>query len=54
MKIKINYWPSTPHLREIKVYVNDNLELSSFSNLQEIEAMINELKKACEELKVIE
>ncbi len=50
MKIKANYWPSTPHLRELKIYVHDKLELSSFCNLEEISRIIDALSQAKKEI----
>lgn len=51
MKIQVNYWPQTPHLREIKIYVNGNLELSSFNDANEIQEIIDILQNAFKELK---
>ena len=50
MIIKANYWPNTPHLREMKVYINDKLEASSFCDRQEIDKMLTILVGARQEL----
>ncbi len=50
MIMRANYWPNTPHLRELKMYVHGKLELSSFCNLEEINQIINVLIEARHEL----
>ncbi len=48
--IKVNYWTSTPNLRELKIYINDKLELSSFCDRQNIDKILNTLIEARQEL----
>lgn len=50
MIIKANYWPNTPHLREIKIYINEKLEISSFCDRHQIEKMLITLLEARQEL----
>jgi hypothetical protein len=43
-ELKVNYWPATPHLRELKFYCNNNIELSVFCDLEEIKQIKNMLE----------
>ncbi len=53
MKIKVNYWPSTPHVREVKIYYHDDLIVSCFCDKEQIKDMIDSLSHAYNELKDI-
>ena len=35
-EIRVNYWPETPHLREIKISVFGKVEFSMFLNKEEM------------------
>jgi len=45
IEIKAHYWPDTPNLVELKLYVNNKLELSYFAEYLELTLMQESLDK---------
>lgn len=52
MKIEFrsHYWPNTPHLREIKIFIDGEEVRSSFMNQDEIWELAKKLRYTNEEL----
>lgn len=44
LEIKSHYWPKTPQLREIRLYINGNLIESSFMSIYQLQDLIETLK----------
>lgn len=44
-ELRVHYWPATPHLRELKFFVNEKLELSVFCDVHALALMVNTLEK---------
>jgi len=55
MKIEIrsHYWPNTPHLREIKVFIDNAEVISSFMTKDEILDLAKQFRYLDEDLMVI-
>jgi len=50
MKIKVNYWPNTPNLRQVNIFYHDDLIVSCFCSKEQIKGMIDDLRDAYLEL----
>ena len=43
--LRIHYWPATPHLREVKLYLEGELMRSTFISVVEMENLQHQFKK---------
>jgi hypothetical protein len=54
IEIKSHYWPNTPELREIKLFIDDKEIASSFMNQDEVWDLANQLRHLDQYLMEIE
>jgi hypothetical protein len=51
-ELRIHYWPDTPHLRELKFFVNEKLELSVFCDANSLTIMKNTIGNAINQIAI--
>jgi hypothetical protein len=50
IEIRVHYWPVTPNLRELKIFINNKLELSCFADYSQIANISNVLKNVIDDM----